>query len=137
VTLRLVVGIVAGARHGGEREIVLPLDPGATPAPQLIEAVVRHEVAAFQERSIEQTELRVLTPTAILDGLAAGVIRHGGSEPTAAVDVDDAVDVALLAFADGVFEVFVDGNRVLVDDLLALDDGSHVSFVRLTPLIGC
>jgi len=137
LTIRLHVGLITGARaRGAEREVVLSLEAGAVHVRELIEAVVRHEVDAFRQQSIDATALRILTPSAIRDGLAAGVIRHGGDEERPAVDVDSAVDVALLAFADGVFEVFVDGKGVLIGELLTIDDGSHVSFLRLMPLIG-
>ena len=138
LTIQIHVGLIAGARApDAERELVLPLDAGVIHVRALIEAVVRHEVDAFRDRSIEQAKLRVLTTTALLDGLAAGVIRHGGTGETTGVDADTAVDVAMLALTDGVFEMFVDGERVVdPDESVALDDGAHVSILRLMPLIG-
>ena len=138
LTIRIHVGLIAGASApDADAEIVVPLEAGDVSARALIQVVVRHEVDAFRDRSAERTKLRVLTPTVLLDGLAAGVVLHGGNGETTGVDADTAVDVAMLAFTDGVFEMFVDGERVRDPDRsVAIDDGAHVSFLRLVPLIG-
>jgi hypothetical protein len=121
---------------------VLALPPGQVTARQVIEASVTAEVAAFQARAEEASLVRVLTREGLAKELATGAVRTGGpQEPalddTAAVDVAAAVDAALLAFADGLFKVFVADRELADDDApVALTDGAQLLFLRLIPLAG-
>jgi hypothetical protein len=56
---------------------------------------------------------------------------------TVPVDTGAAVDAALLAFADGLFKVFVADRELADDDApVALTDGAQLLFLRLMPLAG-
>jgi hypothetical protein len=53
------------------------------------------------------------------------------------IDTGAAVDAALLAFADGLFKVFVADRELADDDApVALADGAQLLFLRLMPLAG-
>lgn len=64
--------------------------------------------------------------------IAFGII-YGNKEP----DVEEAVAVAVQAFEDGLYRVFVNGEEAeQLDGRLALQDGDEVSLIRLTMLAG-
>ena len=89
----------------------LPTDGwGAQTLRELIERVVREEVAAFEERRAERGFLRVLTERDLADGAERGRIVSGGEPRGPRADPDAAVAVALQAFEDGVYLVLVDGR---------------------------
>lgn len=111
---------------------------------QLIEHVVRAEVKAFRDRKDEQRLVRFLTESEIADASAHGKVSAGGyidddHKDTAAkaIDEQNAVDVALLAHLDGLFQVIVNG--VPVDDqeqTVAISEGASLMFIRLVALAG-
>ena len=133
-----VEAAVPGRRRAGTAEHALDVElAGPVPLGALIDAVVRSEVAAFRRRAEEQAFLRVLTDTSLAEGLAAGAVRAGDRHPPADVDEDTAVDAALLAFGDGLYEVIVDGVRLSdLDDVVALTADTHLLFLRLVALSG-
>lgn len=140
---------MTGHRRMGVREhdLVLALPPGQVTARQVIEASVAAEVAAFQARTEEASLVRVLTREGLARELATGAVRTGGPQEedagdpspvdTVPVDTGAAVDAALLAFADGLFKVFVADRELADDDApVALADGAQLLFLRLMPLAG-
>ncbi|HEX7162159.1 MAG TPA: hypothetical protein VF223_13100 [Trebonia sp.] len=159
-----VSATVTGHRRMGVREhdLVLALPLGEVTARQVIEASVIAEVAAFQARAEEASLVRVLTREGLARDLATGAVRTGGPQDTAThdtathdtgpvdaspvdtaaggpvpVDIAAAVDAALLAFADGLFKVFVADRELADDDApVALTDGAQLLFLRLMPLAG-
>jgi hypothetical protein len=116
-------------------------------ARQVIEASVIAEVAAFHARAEEASLVRVLTREGLARELATGAVRTGGPQDpvlvdaaaidTVPIDTGAAVDAALLAFADGLFKVFVADRELADDDApVALADGAQLLFLRLMPLAG-
>jgi hypothetical protein len=135
-----VEAAVPGRKRAGTSEHPLDLDlPVDRPVPlrAVVEAVVRAEVDAFRRRSEEQRFVHVLTERALADGLAAGVVRSGGSEAATDVDPDQAVATALLAYEDGLYKVIVDDEPVdSLDAPVQLHAGSRLLFLRLVALAG-
>jgi hypothetical protein len=105
---------------------------------QVIEHVVREEVAAFQKRQQDRVMYRVLTARQIEEAAQRGKIDAGGSEvPPQDVDPDTAVGTALLAFEDGLYFVVVDDQQAReLDQQVYLRPDSRITFVRLTLLAG-
>jgi hypothetical protein len=105
---------------------------------QLISAIVQAEVAAFLERSERNAFVRVLTQESLAEGLQGGAVRNGARDDAPPVpDVDDSVSAALLAFEDGLYQVYVDDEPVEeLDDAVALRPNSRLLFVRLVALSG-
>jgi len=103
-----------------------------------IAAVVRQEVAAFQERQEQRQVLRALTAAQIAEGAVKGKIDSGGRPETeTAVDEAAAVANALQAFEDGIYYVFLDDTQqTALDEPVRLRDGSRVTFLRLVALAG-
>ncbi|MDQ1443868.1 MAG: hypothetical protein QOI20_332 [Acidimicrobiaceae bacterium] len=135
-----VEAAVAGRKRAGTAEHTLDLDlPVNSPVPlrAIVDSVVRAEVQAFRRRSEEQRFVRVLTERALVEGVARGAVRSGGSETATEVDAEEAVAAALLAHEDGLYKVIVDDEPVdYLDTPVQLRPGSRLMFLRLVALAG-
>jgi hypothetical protein len=111
---------------------------GGSTLRDLIESIVQHEVAAFQQRQTDHQLIRALTAREIDAGVEAGKIDSGGSEVEPQhVDEADAVATALQAFEDGMYLVVIDGQEQrALDRPVYLQPDSRLTFVRLTLLAG-
>lgn len=119
--------------------LILPIDAdGSMLLRALIAAVVTNEVAAFHERQEQRRFIRVLTPEQLQQGAESGKIDSGGqAEDPQTVDMQDAIATAQQGFEDGLYYVFVDGQRITaLDQRVALHEGSQVLFLRLVALVG-
>ena len=105
---------------------------------QVIESVVKFEVAAFQQRQSDRQFLRVLTQTEIEAGEAAGKIESGEAHiKPQEVDVQNAIETAVEAFEDGIYLVVVDEvEQKSLNAELELKPNSTLTFIRLTLLAG-
>jgi len=112
-------------------------DGGSITLRDLIERVVRHEVAAFKQRQADRQFVHALTAKQIEEGAARGKVDMGGRDLQQEVDPEQAVATALEAFEDGLYLVVVDGaEQSLLDNQIFLKPDSRVAFVRLTMLAG-
>lgn len=129
------------------RRVALDLGPGEVTLREFVSAVVRSEVAAFRERAADRSVLRSLTDGALAEGTLVGKITSGrvqiGTDIDAdvenAVGIDEraAVDAALLAYTDGLYEVVVDDEPVVsLDHVVQVSTGMSVMFIRLVALSG-
>jgi len=115
----------------------LPLPPGTRSLRELLGELVELELREYVDRRLDESVFRVLT-TADLER-AAGTGRYAveprpnASPPT----VEAATRVALEAFVDGLFVVFVDDAQVTdLDRTLVVEGGTRVLLVRLVALAG-
>lgn len=134
-----VEAAVPGRRRAGtaEHPVDLDLTAGPTTLGAVIEAVVRAEVKAFQERSERRALLRVLTEESLAEALAAGAVRTGGAGSQAEVDPDEAVATALSAHADGLYRVLVDDEPVDgLEATVEVGPATRLLFLRLVALSG-
>ncbi|MBC7804756.1 MAG: hypothetical protein H7145_01270 [Akkermansiaceae bacterium] len=104
----------------------------------LLDTVVRTEVAAFQTRQEARTVLQTLSPSQIAEGVAKGKIDSGGREDERQpVDADESVRVALQAFEDGLYYVLInDDQKASLTDSFAVTPETRVTFLRLVALAG-
>lgn len=103
----------------------------------LITRIVIQEVQAFKERQEKGRLSRILTERQIEEGLAKGRVDSGGRDLDQAVNPEEAVARALLAFEDGLYLVILDGEEQReLDRQIFLQPDSHVVFVRLVMLAG-
>jgi len=105
----------------------------------LLAVIVRQETLLFQQRQEERRLARVLSPEAIQQGAACGKIDMGGPRAARAgeVDADTAVAVALQAFEDGLYFVFLDGRQQEdLDAPVRPRPDSTLTFIRLVALAG-
>ena len=103
----------------------------------LIASVVREEVRLFAERQEERRLMQVLSRADIERGLMKGKVDMGGKDAVQAVDVEDAIGTALLAFEDGLYYVFLDDEQQTeLDGQVFLLPDSRMTFLRLVALAG-
>jgi hypothetical protein len=110
---------------------------GSLTLQDLITHIVREEVAAFKSRQDRQRFIRVLTEGQIEEGRQAGRIDPAKKDIFQAVDPEDAVKTALLAFEDGLYYVFIDDRQpTALSAPVTVDENSQVLFLRLVALTG-
>lgn len=133
--------ITVGAKLVGHRSpIISPLLLDFETPPhtlrELLTAIVRQQVAAFQASKSEAQILKVLTERELEAGIEEGRILSGGLEADSRLpDPEDAIAVALGTFLDGFYFVFVNG--IQIEDLEhPVQEVKEVMFLRLTPLVG-
>src|SRR5690242_9160915 len=86
-------------------------DGGRITLRDLITWTVVEEVEAFRQRQAARRLETVLTRIQIWEGAERGKIDSGGSDLQQEVDVNQAIAVALQAFDDGIYFVFVDEQQ--------------------------
>lgn len=103
----------------------------------LITLIVMKEVEAFQLRQEERKLSRVMSRQEIERSAVTGKVDPGERDLQQRVNVDQAVGVALQAFEDGLYFVFVDDvQQTSLDSEVYLKTNSKVLFLRLTALVG-
>jgi hypothetical protein len=103
----------------------------------LITSIVMKEVEAFQLRQDERKLARVMSRQEIERSAVTGKVDPGERDLQQKVKMDEAVGVALQAFEDGLYFVFVDEvQQTSLDSEVFLKTDSKVVFLRLTALVG-
>ena len=126
----------------GKRRPILESAPytlpdGLSTLRQLIEAVVRQEVEAFNSRGLENMLVPFLSEADIADMTTVGKAGFGRLYSDRKADPEAAVKTALLGFEDGLFKVVVGEQEALeLDAPLELHEGDTITFIRLTFLAG-
>jgi hypothetical protein len=126
---------VVGSKDSESTHITLPTGVGSLR--DLLTVLVRHELAAHEERRTASRTLRVLTPADLARGVDDGVYGREKRAAAAPPPESEAVTRAVEAFTDGLYFVFIDD--VQVDDLnepLTLRPDSTLRLVRLVALAG-
>lgn len=137
-----VEGKVLGRRRPLFTDWSVPLPPatnggGSFTLRDLIMCVVRCEVGAFHTRQAEQRLLRILSKAEIESGLAQGKVTMGDRDFTQSVDVNAAIDTAIMGFIDGLYYVFLDDvQQEDLDATVRLKTDSRLTFLRLVALVG-
>lgn len=104
---------------------------------ELLTRIVLQEVEAFLLRQEERKLERVLSAAEIASQANRGKVDMGGRDLEQTVDGEAAVTNALVAFEDGFYYVFIDGQQVhKLNEAVSVRDDGHMLFVRLMPLIG-
>jgi hypothetical protein len=117
-------------------EILEPGDGGLT-LRELLMAITRDEVAAYNKRQKKQQLTHVLMRNEIARQSRKGKISTGGIEETQLADCDEAVAETLQAFEDGLYLVFLDEvEQTDLDAQVFVSPESTLVFVKLTFLTG-
>ena len=141
----IVTGKTIGSRRRLFEDFSIPIPPGVDGGEgggftleQLIERIVRIEVAEFRRRQHDRQFIRALSPAEITKGEEAGKIDMGGSDVgVQEVDEDAAVATALQSFEDGIYLVAIDDEQITrLEQQLYLQTDSRITFIRLTLLSG-
>lgn len=127
---------VVGRRTPFERRPT-ELPDGPHTLQSLLTHLVGEEVRRYRERQESVGVLRVLTLQELNAGAAAGKITVSPQERAGELDLEGAVRVALTAFRDGLYYVFVDDEQIeALDQALDLRPDSTLLLLRLTALAG-
>ena len=103
----------------------------------LIRSIVDKEVDAFRNRQEERKLARVMSRQEIAQGVERGKVDPGERDLEQSVDNEEAVAIALKAFEDGLYFVFIDDvQQTNLDSEVFLKTNSKVVFLRLTALVG-
>jgi hypothetical protein len=103
----------------------------------LITSIVIKEVEAFRLRQEERKLARVMSRQQIEQAASGGKVDPGERDLQQEVNVDEAIAVALQAFEDGLYFVFIDDvQQIHLDSEIFLKTNSKVMFLRLTALVG-
>ncbi len=103
----------------------------------LITSIVVKEVDAFRGRQAERRLAKVMSRQVIEQGATQGKVDPGERDLQQTVKTDEAIAVALQAFEDGLYFVFIDEvQQTKLDDEVFLKKNSKVVFLRLTALVG-
>lgn len=103
----------------------------------LITSIVVKEVEAFKTRQQERKLARVMSSALIEQSAAQGKIDPGERDLRQTVNISDAIAVALQAFEDGLYFVFLDEvQQTHLDREVFLKTNSKIVFLRLTALVG-
>ena len=103
----------------------------------LITTMVIKEVEASRLRQEERKLARVMSRPQIEQGVSGGKVHPGEYDVQQNVNVDEAIVVALQAFEDGLYFVFIDDvQQTQLDSEVFLKTNSNVMFLRLTALVG-
>jgi hypothetical protein len=103
----------------------------------LIICVVKAEVQAFQGRQAEQRLQKILSQPEIEAGLAQGKVTLGDRNFDQIVNLEAAIDTAIMGFIDGLYYVFLDDiQQEDLDQAVHLQPESRLTFLRLVALVG-
>jgi hypothetical protein len=103
----------------------------------LISSVVANEVEAFKTRQEDRKLARVMSKEQIEQGAMLGKVDPGERDLQQAVSLENAIGVALQAFEDGLYFVFIDEiQQTNLDSEVFIKPKSKVVFLRLTALAG-
>ena len=132
----IVEARVVGGRDRLE-DTHVPLERGGHRLETVLQALVRAELAAFEERQRDRSLLRVLTPTDLVRGVETGRYSAGPRPRQQAPSYDDAWARAREAFQDGLYVVFLDDRQVeSLDDTILVTTDTRLRLVRLVALAG-
>ncbi|WP_053374308.1 hypothetical protein [Paenibacillus sp. FJAT-27812] len=103
----------------------------------LIIDMVTTNVRQLNERETETPLVPFLTQGDIEQLGQSGKIGFGALYNEKKADEKEAISTAILAFEDGLYRVFINGNEIeQLDDALTLHEGDEIAFVRFTMLAG-
>jgi hypothetical protein len=141
--------ITVEARAAGQRAplmtrvrvpLALPEDGGGLCLRDVLVQVVRQEVQASRGWQEERLLLRVLTPNHIWQAAGGSkVVARGAGQVPLAGDLDEVatVVIALKAFVDGLYVVFLDGmQREDLDAKVFPTPENTLTIIRLVALAG-
>lgn len=118
-----------------KQSVLLPCVPGSLRV--LLRELITLNVRQFADKDEEMHLVDYLTESEIHQQAFNGKIGFGTVYNKRKPDLTEAIQIAIQAFEDGLFLVFVNSEQVEALDLpLELADGDEVVFIRLTMLAG-
>lgn len=135
--MKVLVTIKAAGKKKHLASIPLDVPESSLTLRQFVQQIVTDNVRAFNAKKVDSDFARYLTQDAIDEQALTGKVgfdrRYGSREADAA----ESVEAALLAYADGLYRVFVDDRETTsLDETIQSREVSTVTFIRLTMLSG-
>lgn len=117
---------------------ILVEDIGDHPvAKDIIAAVVRQQVNEYNSKPHEINLVSFLTDAAISEQEATGKIGFGSIYSEAKADATRAVAVAIQAFEDGMFALFINDDEITdLSKPITINPTTIITFIRFTFLAG-
>lgn len=136
--MRLYVNIKqAGARKHfiTKEEIILETIPRTLK--ELIEKIVIKNVQEFNENIKKERLVDYLSSEKIEDKANEGKVSFGSIYNKSKQDLYKAIEIAFLAFEDGLYKVFIGDNEIeCLDSPLIVKNEDVLTFIKLTMLSG-
>ncbi|WP_212004605.1 hypothetical protein [Chitinophaga sp. HK235] len=129
----------AGRKHAliEKQKIVIDDLPESPSLRVLLNAVVKQQVTAYNDKPLEKNLLPFLSNEQIDSQTNTGKVGFGAIYNENKADLAKAQDVALQAYEDGLFAVFADEEELQdLDRTFVLKPETVVTFIRLTFLAG-
>ena len=126
-----------GRRAGGLAPVpyTIPEDIGSLR--QLLEAVVRAEVARYNSKEPGAQGFSLLSAEELEGQVRSGKVGFGATYDTRKADADRAVENAVQCWKDGLVRIFLGEDEVTaLDEPLRVAEGDVFTFLRLTFLAG-
>lgn len=104
---------------------------------QLIAEIIVDNVKNFNDKTGDQRIVNYLTSEEINDKLTVGKVSFKEMYNLNEADINKALEIAFLAYEDGIFRIFNGENEAgKLDESLELREGDILTFIRLTMLSG-
>jgi len=126
----------------GKRKPILAKEPYELPddintLKDLITTIVTKEVHKYNERGVDEMLIPFLSDAQIKDQSTAGKVGFGRLYSDKKAHLEKAINVALVAFVDGLFKVVINEREIEgLDTQINLQENDLLTFIRLTFLAG-
>lgn len=136
--MKLKINVKKFSRKQNEiAQMELNYPAGMENAQDLLTETVKIMVAEYESRMDRGEVLTVLTKQEIEDKSQSGKIGFGINYGDKRPDLEKSIQAALECFEDGIVVLFVEGEQVEeLQEKIALQEGSELTFIRMTPLAG-
>ena len=127
---------------GQRKQHVTPIPFELTGSPKTVRELITMTVTACvreYEKRLENSDNmpRPLTAQQITDMSDVGKIAFGINYGDKRPDLQKALDLALQAYEDGIYRVFINGSELgSPDEKTEINEGDTLTFIRLTLLAG-
>lgn len=116
--------------------IVIEIPDQISTSNQLIEAIVRQNVRAFNDRTTKADLVGYLTDDEIANQITTGRVEFGNLKNKRQQDEHQAVKNALQCYEDGIFRLLIGEECVEFNQPIQLHENDQLVFIRLTMLAG-
>jgi hypothetical protein len=131
-------------KQAGKRRLVLEKQPleiaeiGQHPTlEQLISAIVSQQVELYNSEQIDKPIFDFINQKELNNKASTGKVGFGAIYREEKADLQKSIRIALDAFTDGIFIVFLNDKLIeKLDEKVVLDEKSVLTFVKVTLLIG-
>lgn len=125
-----------GKRKGYMEQVPYELKASVSTVEELIKAIVSNEVTQFNKRK-EKSFIGFLSEETLSEQVEHGKVGYGTIHNTKPAQVEEAQEVAIQAFADGLVKLFINDDEVEgLKQPLSIKEGDQLTFIRLTFLAG-